>query len=143
MNSIPIPIMSENCFRAVKAWFSETDAAKTIEKLELIAVEKTFPDVVNFVCDGKPRYFLVSAEIVRNVANSIFQHIPITPAEGVFLDCIKSQLDGRVQMHLDTENKAFAEMYTIMPGFIRYFEAPCPRGGGLKRFVVEIRASAS
>src|SRR5277367_615170 len=111
-----IPIMPDASFRAVKAWFSGTDAAESVDKLELIVVEKTFPSVVNFICDGKSRYFLVSPEIVRNIAKSVFQHVPITPAEGTFLDCIKSQLDGRVQVMLDAESAIVAEKYTRMPG---------------------------
>ncbi len=135
-----IPIMPDASFRAVKAWFSGTDAAKSVDKLELIVVEKTFPSVVNLICDGRSRYFLVSPEIVRNVAKSVFQHIPITPAEGNFLNCIKSQLDGRVQVMLDAESTIDAEKCASMPGFIRCFEAPCPRGGDFKRLVVELRA---
>jgi hypothetical protein len=135
-----IPIIPDASFRAVKAWFSGTDAAKSVDKLELIVVEKNFPNVVNFICDGKSRYFLVSPEIVRNVAKSVFLHVPITPAEGTFLGCIRSQLDGRVQVILDAKSSIVAEKCTSLDGFIRYFEAPCPRGRDLKRFVVELRA---
>lgn len=141
MNSIPI--MPTTNFRAIKAWFSGTDAARAVDKLELILVKKTFPNVVNFICDGKSLYFLVSAELVRNVANSFFQHIPITPNEGAFLNCIKSQLDGRVQVILDDESTIVLEKCISMPGFIRYFEAPCPSGGNFRRFVVELRAPVS
>lgn len=135
-----IPIMPDANFRAIKAWFAGTDAAKEINKLELIVVEKEFPGVVNFICGGTPRYFLVPAELTSRIANSVFQQTPVTPAEGAFLNCIKSQLDGRVQVMLDTKSDEVAEKVESLPGFIRCFEAPCARGEGFKRFVAEVRA---
>ena len=137
-----ISIIPDSSFRAVKAWFSGTDAAGAIDNLKMIVVEQNFPDVVNLISDKQSRYFLVSSQIISNVANSVFQHIPITPAEGAFLDCIKSQLDGRIQMIVDAPSKIVAEKCRTFPGFIRYFEAPCLRDGGFKRFVVELRAPA-
>ncbi len=126
-------------FRAIQAWFSGTDHARSLENLEMIIMENEFPNVVNFICEGKCRYFLVDEELVRSVANSVFQHMPITPQEGAFLDCIKSQLDGRVQLLLDTESKAIEEKFATFPRLIRSFKAGSPIGGDFRRFIIEVR----
>jgi hypothetical protein len=135
-------ILPNSSFTAIKGWFAGTNVANCVEKLQCIAFERTFPKVVNFVCDGKSRYFLVPEELAEVVAGSNFQETPITPDEGAFLNCVKSQLDGRVQMILDIASSGMdiaAKIIASKPGFIRAFEAPCDRGETYRRLVFEIR----
>ncbi len=139
-----ISIMPEQNFRAISAWFAGTTAADQLDNLELIIVEKKFPNVVNLVCGGKPRYFIVAEELVNKVAKNLFKQIPITPDEGEFLDCIKSQIeDGRFQVHLEANTPQVLKIAKLQPNFVRAFEAPSLKGGDFKRYAVEYRLPQS
>ncbi|MBS0625888.1 MAG: hypothetical protein JSS32_07555 [Verrucomicrobia bacterium] len=139
MNSFPIT--SEDHFRAVKAWFKNSDAAPFFENIEEIKVENTFPNVVNIVCGGRSRFFTVSTELANKVANSIFVQIPVTPDEGAFLEEVRTQLDGRIQYICDVPGMAIDKTKMIaasQPRFIRSFEVPS-RMIGYKRLAIDVR----
>ncbi|MCH9621335.1 MAG: hypothetical protein S4CHLAM20_07550 [Chlamydiia bacterium] len=129
-----IPIMSDQKFALVVGFFADTKYNKVFQKLELIAVEGRFSNVVTLVIDSAFRYFQVPAKFIQAVAPTNFQGLVLTAPERKLLHKIKQQLNC-VQVHLDLPRNAINRVASVInnyPNVLNYFEVPAVRDGYIR-----------